>query len=220
MLTIALRDGRIHGKIHSLAEDGAMFLELGATAILKAAVAYRVEVFTRTAVESLPRPVAPPKRVKCPILASVATKHLQFGPAALYWLGAPRIDPPLLSALLFFLLLRPRLFVTLLLLPLAPPLHLIRRHRRALVVPWAVASRAGHVGSSAKRRRTAPPLLLLLLLLLLLNIQRRTQWRILWHSPLWRLLRIRNIFLLRGRHRLKPIIVSGGGGMHRLDTSL
>ena len=129
MLTIALRDGRIHGEIHSLAEDGAMFLELGATAILKAAVAYRVEVFTRTAVESLPRPVAPPKRVKCPILASVATKHLQFGPAALYWLGAPRIDPPLLSALLFFLLLRPRLFVTVLVSfrPASPPLELFSK---------------------------------------------------------------------------------------------
>ena len=129
MLTIALRDGRIHGEIHSLAEDGAMFLELGATAILKAAVAYRVEVFTRTAVESLPRPVAPPKRVKCPILASVATKHLQFGPAALYWLGAPRIGPPLLSALLFFLLLRPRHFVTVLVSfrSASPPLELFSK---------------------------------------------------------------------------------------------
>ncbi len=76
MLTIALRDGRIHGKIHAVAEDGAVFLQLGATPILKAGVAYRVEVFTRAAVESLPRPVAPPKRVKCPILASVATEHL------------------------------------------------------------------------------------------------------------------------------------------------
>ena len=155
MLTIALRDGRIHGEIHSLAEDGAMFLELGATAILKAAVAYRVEVFTRTAVESLPRPVAPPKRVKCPILASVATKHLQFGPAALYWLGAPRIDPPLLSALLFFLLLRPRLFVTVLVSfrSASPPLELFSKECFPFFFLLLPSSPISHLLTLARRER-------------------------------------------------------------------